>query len=89
MRRGVVGVSTFGIGAGAVFASFAGEGVPFDAVVVGDGDLPKLAGEGDLPFACRRGVMLAMTSATPCFCPEVREAWTSGDLESSSNSAME
>lgn len=94
LRRGVVGVSTFGSGAvsgaGVFFAFFAGEDVLFDVVVVGEDDLLDLVGEGDLLFVCRRGCgICVMTSATPCFCSEVREVWTSGDLERSSNSAME
>lgn len=93
LRRGAVGVSTFGNGAvsgAGVFFAFVGDGVPFDVLVVGDADLLCLVGEGDLLFVCRRGCGIwAMTSATPCFCSEVREVWTSGDLESSSNSAME
>lgn len=33
--------------------------------------------------------MYAMTSAIPCFRSEVKEVWTSDDLESCSNSAIE
>ena len=94
LRRGDVGVSTFGngavSGAGDFFAFFVGEGVLVDVVAVGETDLLGLVGEGDLFFVCRRGWGIwVMTSAIPCFCSEVREVWTSGDLESSSNSAME
>lgn len=93
LRRGDGGVSTFGnetvSEAGDFFAFFVGEGALFDLVTVGEGDLPNLAGEGDLLFVCRPGWgIYVMTSTIPCFCSEVKEVWTSGDLESCSNSAM-
>ena len=93
LRREDGGVSTFGnetvSEAGDFFAFFVGEDALFDLVVVGEGDLPNLAGEGDLLFVCRRGWgIYAMTSTIPCFCSEVKEVWTSGDLDSCSNSAM-
>lgn len=57
LRRGDGGVSTFGnetaSGAGDFFAFFVGEEVLFDFVVVGEGDLLGLAGEGDLLFVFR------------------------------------
>lgn len=67
-----------------------GEDALFDSVAIGEGDLLDLVGEGDLLFVCRRGWdIYAMTSEILCLCLEVKEVWTSGDLESCSNSAME
>ena len=93
LRGGVDGVSTFGnetvSGGGDFLAFFAGEGVLF-GLVVGEEDLFDLVGEEDLLFVCRWGWgIYAMTSKIPCFCSEVKETWTSGELESSSNSPME
>lgn len=93
LRRGEGGVSTFGnetvSEVGDFLAFFVGEDALFDLVVVGEGDLPNLAGEGDLLVVCRPGWgIYAMTSTIPCFCSEVKEVWTSDDLESCSNSAM-
>lgn len=94
LRRGDGWVSAFGnetvSEVGDFFAFFVGDDALLDLVVVGEGDLPDLVGEGDLLFVCCRGLgMYAMTSAIPCFRSEDKEVWTSGDFESSSNSAME
>ena len=88
LRRGDGGLSTFGNETVSEAGDFF-EYALFDLVAVGEGDLPNLAGEGDLLFVCRRGWgICAMTSTIPCFCSEVKEVWTSGDLDSCSNSAM-
>ena len=94
LRRGEGGVSIFGnetvSGVGDFFAFFVGEDALFDLVVADEGDLLDSVGEGDLLFVCRRDWdIYAMTSAIPCFCSEVKEVWTSGDLESCSNSETE
>jgi hypothetical protein len=57
LRRGDGGVSTFGnetvSEAGDFFSFFVGEDALFDLAVIGEGDLPGLAGEGGLLFVCR------------------------------------
>jgi hypothetical protein len=56
LRRGDGGVSTFGnetvSETGDFFAFFVREDALLDPVAVGEGDLPDLAGEGDLLVVC-------------------------------------
>lgn len=94
MRRGRIdGVSAIGnetfSGRGDLLTFFVGEDVLFD-LVVGEGDPFDFVGEEGLPFNCPLDLGIrAMMSAISCFFSEVKEVWTSGDLERSNNSSME